>query len=522
VGIESFAVTTLKTNIRLAELMASLSLAMDLGIGKSMEWVLNSCLLGVRFAERLGLSERECREVYYLSLLRHIGCTATASEEAELYGNELNMHAALTVDAKDMAQAMGFLLRVPGQGQPLLQRARFVARALAAGPAAADAVSYTYCDVATRMATTLGVESSICEALWQVYERYDGRGIPKQLKGEQIVLPVRVVQLAQDAVTVYQIGGTQAAQVFVRERAGKMLDPGLVEKFNVYAPELLGSLNPETCWTDVLAAEPGAPEMLAGERFEQGLLAIADFTDLKSPFTCTHSRQVAALAAQAAQAYGLPTSDADLLGHVGLVHELGRVGITSAIWDKPGPLTESEWERVRLHPYLTERILSKSPTLAVLGALASMHHERLDGSGYHRQLPAAAQTATARVFAAANAYHALTELRPYRAACAPEAAADELRRQTKAGKFEAKATDAVLAAAGHRIERRRVPALDLSDREIEVLRLIARGMSNKHMAAALIISPKTVGHHIQHIYNKLGVSTRAGATLFAMQNGLLE
>jgi HD-GYP domain-containing protein (c-di-GMP phosphodiesterase class II) len=509
--------------LSIAELLASLSLAMDLGIGKPMEWVLLSCLLGVRLAQKFGLSEAESRHVYYLSLLRHIGCTATSSMEADIYGNEFDMAEALIVDSKDFVQAFGFLLSVPGKGQPFLQRARFLAKALAAGLKAADEVSLTFCDVAHRMAETLGFEAPFCEMLWQVYERYDGRGIPHQRKGEEIALPVRVIQLAQDAVTLYQMGGVEAVTPFVRQRAGNILDPQLVELFCASAPEMLGQLESESCWDATLAAEPGKPFMLVGERLDVGMQAIADFADLKTPFTLAHSRQVADLAGRAAQQYGLPASDATMVRWAGLVHDVGRVGVSAAIWNKPGPLTESEWERVRLHPYYTERILAKSPLLAKLGAIAAMHHERLDGSGFHKQLPAAAIPTTARILAAADLYQRKIETRPHRPALTPDEAAAELRRSGKAGKLDEKTVDAVLSAAGHRRQQpRRVPSTELSEREIEVLRLIARGLSNKEMAAALIISPKTIGHHIQHIYDKINCSTRASATLYAMQNHLLE
>jgi HD-GYP domain-containing protein (c-di-GMP phosphodiesterase class II) len=513
----------LPPQLRLAELLASLSLAMDLGIGKPMEWVLCSCLLGVKLAQRLGLSEADRRDIYYLSLLRHIGCTATSSMEADVYGNEFDMAEALTVDAKDFSQAFSFLLRVPGKGQPLLQRARFLAKALAAGPAAADEVALTFCDVAARMAETLDFAPGFQEMLWQVYERYDGRGIPQHRQGESIALPVRVIQVAQDGVTVYQIGGMEAAVAFVRQRAGTILDPALVEVFCKSAAEMLGQLKLDACWDATLAAEPGKPLWLVGERLDVGLQAIADFADLKTPFTLTHSRRVADLAGRAAQQYGLPDIDVVRLRQAGLVHDVGRVGVSAAIWNKPGPLTESEWERVRLHPYYTERILAKSPMLATLGALAAAHHERLDGSGFPKQLPAAALSAPARILGAADLYQRKLETRAHRPALNPNQAADELRHAAKAGKLDGKAVDAVLSAAGHHRERPpRTPASELSEREIEVLRLMARGLSNKEMAAALIISPKTVGHHIQHIYNKINCSTRASATLYALQHHLLE
>jgi HD-GYP domain-containing protein (c-di-GMP phosphodiesterase class II) len=211
------------------------------------------------------------------------------------------------------------------------------------------------------------------------------------------------------------------------------------------------------------------------------------------------------------------------LRRAALIHDLGRVGVSSAIWCKTGTLTESEWERVRLHPYYTERIFARSPHLTQIASLAATHHEYLDGSGYHRGVTAALLSPSARLLVAANAYCARLESRPHRPTLSPNAAADDLRQEVRDGKLDVNAVDAVLSAAGHLVQRpRRVPSTDLSNREIEVLRLIARGLSNKQIGAQLSITEKTVEHHVTHIYNKIDVSTRAGATLFAMQNHLLN
>jgi HD-GYP domain-containing protein (c-di-GMP phosphodiesterase class II) len=255
---------------------------------------------------------------------------------------------------------------------------------------------------------------------------------------------------------------------------------------------------------------------------ETALRAVADFTDLKIPYTIGHSTGVAELAAEAGRQWKLSESEVTTLRCAGWVHDVGRTGISTGIWMKPEPLSEREWERVRLHSYYTERVLARPALLAKLGTLAASHHERLDGSGYHRGTPAAWLSFSAKILAAADTYHAMTEPRPYRPALTPEAASDELRRETRAGRLDGEAVNAVLAAAGQRARtaRREWPA-GLSDREVEVLRLIARGYSMRQMADTLTIAKKTVDHHIQHIYNKIGVSTRPGAALFAAEYDLL-
>jgi HD-GYP domain-containing protein (c-di-GMP phosphodiesterase class II) len=199
------------------------------------------------------------------------------------------------------------------------------------------------------------------------------------------------------------------------------------------------------------------------------------------------------------------------------------VSVPNGIWEKPGPLSGGEWERVRLHPYYTERILERSPALAPLAATAGAHHERLDGSGYHRRATATQLEVGARLLAAADAYDAMTHDRPYREALAPADARAELGEMVAAGALDKRAVDSVLEASGaDPVEARQANPAGLTDREVEVLRLLARGHTNKEIAAALVVAEKTAGHHVEHIYAKVGVSTRVGAALFAMRHDLVD
>jgi DNA-binding CsgD family transcriptional regulator len=199
----------------------------------------------------------------------------------------------------------------------------------------------------------------------------------------------------------------------------------------------------------------------------------------------------------------------------------GNLGVSNAIWDKAGPLTAGEWERVRLAPHLTERMLHQSEALGAVGRIAVQHRERLDGSGYPRGLTGPAITRAGRVLGAVDAYQAMREPRPYRDARAAEEAARELRAEVRAGRLDGPAVDAVLRAAGHRVGRRRDGPAGLTAREVEVLRRLARGMSAKQIARELDITPKTAANHVEHIYTKIGATNRATASLFAMQHGLL-
>jgi len=282
-------------------------------------------------------------------------------------------------------------------------------------------------------------------------------------------------------------------------------------------------IEPESIWDAALEAEPAPYECLPLSRLDSIAQAFAEFTDLKSPFTLGHSQHVSRLAESAARTLKLSEPDVVACRQAGLLHDLGRVSVPNGIWDKPGPLTPSEWERVRLHAYYTERVLAYAPALRSLAVLAGMHHERPDGSGYHRASAASAQPRTARILAAADAYTAMTEERPYRPPLSAEHAAARLRADAEAGHFDREASDAVLAAAGHPPTTRRAawPA-GLSEREVEVLRLVARGRSDREIGRALVISEVTVHHHVRHIYTKIDVFSRAGAALFAMQHDLIQ
>jgi HD-GYP domain-containing protein (c-di-GMP phosphodiesterase class II) len=268
--------------------------------------------------------------------------------------------------------------------------------------------------------------------------------------------------------------------------------------------------------------DPQRAQRLAGEAMDEALRVVADFADLQSTFLVGHSSGVAELAKAAAARMRLPTGDIDDVFRAALVHDLGRIGVSAGVWSKPGPLTAGEWEGVRLHPYHTDRVICRAPFLARLSAIASMHHERMDGSGYFRGAGATQLPPAARVLAAADVFHAMTEPRPHRPAMTPDQAGREVQQEVRAGRLDREAVDAVMEAAGRRVARRKEFAAGLTAREVEVLRLLARGMPIKAIGSKLVISPKTVDNHIQSIYAKAGVTTRAAATVFAMQHGLLD
>ena len=367
-----------RERVRLAELLAALSLGSDLGMGLPMEHVLRQCLIAIRLADRVGVDVSDRIVVYYSALLAWVGCHIDAYEQAKWFGDDLELKAGVRrVDFTGPTAKARFMLTHFGEGRPFIERAKLGAELLGAG------------------------------------------------------------------------------------------------------------------W------------------------------GLKSPYTLGHSRGVAELAEAAARDYGLPADECKRLRRAGLVHDLGRLGVSNAIWDKPGALSPAEFERVRLHPYLTERILASSPTLAPLGALAVEHHERLDGSGYPRGLAGNALSPASRILAVADAYRTRLEPRPHRPACSAQDAAAHLRSEADGGRLDGGAVDSVLRAAGQHVAGRRSLPAGLTPREVEVLRLLALGLTHAEIAERLVISRKTARNHVEHIYQKIGVSSRALASLFAVRHGLI-
>ncbi len=512
------------TRIRLAELVALLSLGTDLGFGQPMEHAIRQCLIALKLADRLEMTESERVVVYYSGLLAWVGCHSDAYEQAKWFGDDIRLKADMAFkfdQAKRSTMATMMVRYLGGAGRPLVSRARVGAAFFGEGWRDLNSLAENHYFATDELAVHLGLGEDVRESLKESYERWDGTGWMGS-KGDEIKLASRLVNLA-DVVEVFQrTAGTSAAITVARERSGSQFDPALVDLLCDHAEGVFASLPADSTWEAVMAAEPALGRTLTEEEFDAALEAIADFTDLKSPWTIGHSRAVANLATAAAHQYGLAPAETAMLNRAALVHDIGRLGVSNAIWDKRGPLSRPEMERVRLHPYLTERMLSFSPALAPLGAIAVQHHERLDGSGYPRGLAAAAITPQGRILAAADAYQTMVEMRPHRPARSRPEAAIQLRAEVAAGRIDGEAANALLRAEGHAVPRRREWPAGLTAREVDVLKLLVRGLSNKEIAAALVISRKTASNHIEHIYGKIGVSNRARASLFAVKHGILS
>lgn len=391
---------------------------------------------------------------------------------------------------------------------------RFIAVAPSVGAIAVRAS----CEVAVALGTQLGLPAAVVESFGDVFERWDGRGLPDGRAGEALHPIARIVAVAEQAAIAHATGGVAAACAELARRAGGLLDPSLCEVFLASAEEILSPIDAADDLVDaVRGAEPAPVLWLSSGDLERPCMALATFADLKGFYLIGHSPHATELALDAARLAGF--DDLDDLWVAALLHDAGRAGVLSSIWDRPGPLGAADRERVRLHPHWTERVLCSTPLLAPLASLAAAHHERLDGSGYPRAARAADLPRGARLLAAADVLAAITEDRPYRPARTRERAARMVQDEAIAGGLDPEAAAAVIEAAGVRRPRTACPN-DLTDREVEVLRLTARGLSNKEIASSLVVSPRTVQNHLAAVYEKTGRRTRAGAAVFAVEHGL--
>lgn len=506
--------------VRLAELCASTSLFTDLGTGQPAEHGLRTCLVAMRLAQALGLEPDEARETFYATLLRFLGCTADAHEVADTAGgDELSFFAGLsTVTMGSAREEIAQLVRLVAADQPLPTRLRALARELA-DAGAKDRLLRAHCEVAARLATEMGLPPGVVSALDAAYARWDGRGTPRGVGGNEIPRSMRIAIVARDLELWARENPGEAAQTLMRRR-GRTYDPDIVDTALAIG---IGELRHcrEDLWDVVVSLEPDPHAMVTGPGIDRALTALGDFADLKAPEFAGHSRRVTRLAAEAAGLARLPPRDQTILRRAAMVHDLGVVAVPTGTWRSVRPFGPADLERIRLHPLWTSRILGRCGALEDVAGTAARHHERDDGSGY----PAGVRGGSGRacgLLACAEFFDEESSAGRGHPPGDAETVAADLAGLAGSGAFSTLDVDAVLGAAGVRrplIEVSR-PA-GLTEREVDVLRLLARGHTNRQIADELGISPRTVGTHVEHVYDKAGVRSRAAATLFAMQHDIV-
>jgi HD-GYP domain-containing protein (c-di-GMP phosphodiesterase class II)/DNA-binding CsgD family transcriptional regulator len=519
--------------IRTADVLGALSLASDLAVGLSAEHGLRSCLIAMRLAERLSLSDWERITIYYTSLLMDAGCTAWTSQIAKrMLTDEIVARRELVfhTDMKDWRKVLAWMRRFIAPGAPVTKRAPRIIDFAAHGRDIVREGFRNTCDVARDLAARLGMSNDVQDALVSVFEQWDGSGLPQGLQGSAIPLPCRVVYVAAFFEVFHATGGRQSALDLTRLGRGRAFDPEAVEPLLSLAgePDFWDALeSDEGLWSQVMSLEPeNRFRWTSEQQLTDATVALADFADLKSPYCLGHSRRVAALAEGMARRSGLSAADVVDVRQAALTHDLGLVAVPSFVLDKPqSRWTRAEWEQIRLHPYQGERILANVPSWRTAAAIVGAHHERVDGEGYPRGVKEREIPFGAQVIGVSDGFDELTHDSPDRPALAAEDALRLMEREV-ARSFSAPVLDLLRQELGFRqgatpAPRREWP-MGLTDREVEVLRLAARGLSRREMAQKLYVSESTVRTHLEHIYTKIGVSSRASATLFAVEHDLLN
>lgn len=505
---------------RRAEVVAALSLALDLGLGQPMEHMLRSSIIACRVSTLLGLDARQRGVVYYGDLLAWIGCHADSPEVSALFDDDIGYRAATyEIDLAGLPLMRLLWGHVAADRSPVprtLSRAAFM---VTAREQMTQVIQSHYVS-AGRLADRLDMGPDVRTAIGYTFERWDGAGLPDGAAGEDIPVEMRVVHVADVAEVFLRQHGVDAAVDMVRKRSGTQFDPAVADAFARAAPSLVRDLPVGDAWHAALDEAPDRDITLSPDELDELLVAVADFVDLRSPYRHGHSRRVADLAYSAARHYGLPEAEATLARRAGWVHDVGRLGVSSAVWSKPQPLTSTERERVYLYPHLTQRIVSRVSGLQPVAALAGLHRERLDGSGYPKGVDGSFLSAAARILAAADVYQSLTERRGFREALSDSSAARRLREAVAAGRLDAAAVETILYAAQREVAPTVTSPAGLTVRELEILRMVAVGRSNAEIAGDLVLSEKTVRNHLEHIYAKAGVSNRVSASLFALKHGI--
>lgn len=513
--------------IRMAEVLAAFSLATDLGTGKPMGHAIRACILGMKMASELRLSTAEQAELYYSYLLMHSGCTVLSlGLSPAIQGDELAAIGDITLrDDTDPLVMIGWIRRHVSPDAPFPTRIRNMISMMLHSHNANEHTRGA-CEVAVRVAQRLGMPPGVQEAVRHYLERWDGKG-PYGLAGVKIPLKSRLLHIALKIEACYSALGRSETLAMASAQRGRVFDPQMVDAFLTIAENLnlWDTLAKEDLWQEVLGIEPDSPYKAMDEgKLDDISLAVADFVDLKSLHTVGHSRETARLAEQMAHRMNLPPSEVTNIRRAALVHDLGHIALPGHILENPHHISEADKEKLRLHPYYTERILSRVPAFSTVAAIAGKHHERLNGTGYYRGLSGNELPVGACILALAEEFLDRMQLHPSYPSPEPKDILKQMQPEVgpmfSPACFEALSQElGVVASKSH--HRREWPA-GLTDREVEVLRLVATGASNQQIARTLVVSVKTVAHHLEHIYNKIGVSSRAAAVFFAMEHELIS
>ncbi|MBW9105469.1 HD domain-containing phosphohydrolase [Paraburkholderia phenoliruptrix] len=494
--MSTFNVDPNQTALRVFDSVRALAFVGDLSMGQPTDHSLRTGWLAARLARAAGLDSQVCDTVREVALLRWSGCTANASGFAEVFGDDIAVRLAMLEGRSDWAAPLEALGGAASVMLPLAQ---------------------THCEVSGEIASMSGLSSMTQTSLRHIFETWDGSGFPAKTAHASVPMPVFVVAVAGDLEIFSRTYGTERALELIEQRSNSRYPAHLVGTAVRNASGWLDEAGRATL--DDFDAALITPDMQRTTSAE----LVADVIDLKLPWMTGFSRAVATTAAACCARLSLDQPAQIRVYQAALIHGIGRAAVPNAVWNQRGTLAASAWEKIRLVPYWTARAGRQTGALAEAAELASYAYERQDGSGYFRGAAGRALTLEARVLAASVVWVALRSPRPWRDALPADAARKILREEVERGRLSDEVVDALMdpAPAGKRSATRATQGARLSAREMDVLRMISRGASNKEAARELAMSPSTVRTHVESMFRKLDCSTRAAATLKASALGLL-
>jgi HD-GYP domain-containing protein (c-di-GMP phosphodiesterase class II) len=503
---------------KLIEVLSSLSLAEDLANGNPMETSIRATWFTHIFSKKAGLNLEQAKEASLTMLLRFLGCTSYASEESNYLFDDIYMKRSFSgFDSQDTKEIfkIGLNYNPPYSRNNSLKT---VGKLLLSGKDFFNKLATAHCETGIFLASRLKLPKGVIESLGQVFERFDGKGFQNGLKSDQIKTTAQISNLSYTFEILRQKFGITIALEIIQKRSGKQFSPFLVDILEKYILEIADEFELISPW-EVINSEF---KDLQGANLEECIFTFADFVDLKSTYTINHSRKTGKLARSMASIQGFSNELRVEMEQSSCLMNIGMVGIPNAIIDKKGKLTRPEWDRIELHPYYTFKILSSSKSLFKYTEACISHHEKLNGSGYHRQKKEI--TLFESILSIADSFIALTSERSYRKAYSVKDATDILLTEVNIGKRDLRSYKILLEAIGLKERRDHASTnneFGLTEREIEILKFIATGKTNKEIGSILNLSHRTIQNHSIRIYEKMGVKTRTGATLLATQNGLI-
>lgn len=428
----------LPESIRLPEVISALSFALDLVEGQPQGHAVRTCLLGMRLAREVGMPREGLRDLFYALLLKDVGCSSNSSRICALL--EADDRAASgdlrTTDWCELPESASRVMPCGSPAGALRDSMSVFTRDSAAAALEARELVRMRCERGAAIVRELGLSRATADAVRSLDEHFDGRGHPEGLAGDSIPLAARIVGLAQTIEVFHARFGQLAALEVARQRRGTWFDPQLVAALDSMQRD-------ERFWRDynepdprlaLSAYEPEERSLLADpDQLDRTARAFAKVIDAKSPWTYFHSEGVAAVAGGIAEVMGLPPEQVRELRRAGLLHDIGKLGVSNLILDKPGPLTHQEMISMRRHTAYTHSILERVGAFRSLAELAASHHERLDGSGYHRGVGADQLSVPARILCVSDMYEALAARRPYREDPTEDEVFDILNRHAGTG-----------------------------------------------------------------------------------------